>query len=206
MFITFEGPDGSGKSTIINLVSEKLKELNYDIVQTREPGGTRISEKLRDIILDRENTELTARTEALLYAAARAQHVEEFIVPNLNSGKIVLSDRYVLSSLAYQGAGRELGIESISEINKFATNNLEPDLILFFKVDPLTTLKRKNKLDTADRLELEKESFHSRVYNGYISIINKYKNNNNFVEVDATKTIEEVLEFSLYVILKSIRG
>lgn len=205
MFITFEGPDGSGKSTIIDLIYSKLLSLGYDIVKSREPGGTPISEKLRDIILDNNNKELTYRTEALLYAAARAQHVEEFIKPNLDKGKIVLSDRYVISSLAYQGVGRGLGIEEIEQINKFATNNLKPDLILFFKVNPLTTLKRKSKLDIADRLELEEEEFHSRVYRGYMSIYEENKDNPYFIGINAEKSIDEVYQECLSVIINILR-
>lgn len=205
MFITFEGPDGSGKSTILNKVYNRLED-EFNIVKTREPGGTRISEKLRDIILNKENTELTYRTEALLYAAARAQHVEEFIKPNLEEGNIVLSDRYVLSSLAYQGVGRELGIKEVEAINSFATDSLEPDLILFFKVDPITTLKRKNILQTADRLELEAEEFHSKVYNGYMEILNQHKENSNFVEIDATKGIDEVFNDCITAIMQKIGG
>lgn len=205
MFITFEGPDGSGKSTILDLVYENLAN-TYDIVKTREPGGTRISEKLRDIILDKKNTELTFRTEALLYAAARAQHVEEFIVPNLKNGKIVLSDRFVLSSLAYQGVGRELGVEEIENINNFATGKLEPDLVLFFKVDPITTLKRKSILKSADRLELEAEEFHLRVYNGYMEILKKNIDKSNFVEIDANKEIEDVLKDCINTIIKKVEG
>ena len=205
MFITFEGPDGSGKSTIINLIYSKLISLGYDTVKTREPGGTPISEKLRCIILDNNNKELTYRTEALLYAAARAQHVEEFIKPNLDNGKIVLSDRFVISSLAYQGVGRGLGIEKIDQINEFATNNLRPDLVLFFKVNPLTTLKRKSKLDIADRLELEKGEFHSRVYRGYMDIYDKNKDNRYFVGIDAEKSIDEVYKECLSVIINFLR-
>ncbi|QQK07326.1 dTMP kinase [Miniphocaeibacter halophilus] len=205
MFITFEGPDGSGKTTIINMVYNSLVEKGYKIIKTREPGGTAISEKLRDIILDKNNKELTYRTEALLYAASRAQLVEEVIYPNLQKGNIILSDRYVLSSLAYQGAGRKLGIKEIFEINKFATNNLNPDLVLFFKVDPITTLKRKNALFEADRMELEDENFHSRVYKGYMDIFEKYHENDNFVEIDATKSIEEVFSNCLNIILERIR-
>ncbi len=205
MFITFEGPDGSGKSTILNLVYDELVKRNHNIVKTREPGGTNISEKLRDIILDKENCELTYRTEALLYAASRAQHVEEFIMPNLKNGVNVISDRYVLSSLAYQGYGRGLGFDKVYEINDFATNSLNPDLTLFFIVDPLTTLKRKSGSEDADRLELEKESFHSRVYEGYMDILKRYKDKDNFVEIDATKSIEEVYQNCLSVIEERLR-
>lgn len=189
MFITFEGPDGSGKSTIIQKVYDYLIENNYDVIKTREPGGSSIAEKIRNLILDTENTKMGYRTEALLYAASRAQHVEETILPALNENKIVLCDRFLISSLAYQGVGRDLGIENVRKINEFAINGVFPDFVLFFDVDPITTLKRKSSLDTADRLEKEGNNFHERVYNGYKEILNFEKN----VEIiDATQSVEDV--------------
>ena len=189
MFITFEGPDGSGKSTIIQKVYDYLIEINYDVIKTREPGGSPIAEKIRNLILDTENTEMGYRTEALLYAASRAQHVEETILPALNENKIVLCDRFLISSLAYQGVGRDLGIENVRKINEFAINGVFPDFVLFFDVDPITTLKRKSSLDTADRLEKEGNNFHERVYNGYKEILNSEK---NIEIIDATQSVEDV--------------
>lgn len=189
MFITFEGPDGSGKSTIIQKVYDYLIENNYDVIKTREPGGSPIAEKIRNLILDTENTKMGYRTEALLYAASRAQHVEETILPALNENKIVLCDRFLISSLAYQGVGRDLGIENIRKINEFAINGVFPDFVLFFDVDPITTLKRKSSLDTADRLEKEGNNFHERVYNGYKEILNSEK---NIEIIDATQSVEDV--------------
>ena len=189
MFITFEGPDGSGKSTIIQKVYDYLIENNYDVIKTREPGGSPIAEKIRNLILDTENTEMGYRTEALLYAASRAQHVEETILPALNENKIVLCDRFLISSLAYQGVGRNLGIENVRKINEFAINGVFPDFVLFFDVDPITTLKRKSSLDTADRLEKEGNNFHERVYNGYKQILNSEK---DIEIIDATQSIEDV--------------
>ena len=189
MFITFEGPDGSGKSTIIKKVYDYLIENNYDVIKTREPGGSPIAEKIRNLILDTENTEMGYRTEALLYAASRAQHVEETILPALNEKKIVLCDRFLISSLAYQGVGRDLGIENVRKINEFAINGVFPDFVLFFDVDPITTLKRKSSLDTADRLEKEGNNFHERVYNGYKEILNSEK---NIEIIDATQSVEDV--------------
>ncbi|MDU3805288.1 MAG: dTMP kinase [Finegoldia magna] len=189
MFITFEGPDGSGKSTIIQKVYDYLIENNYDVIKTREPGGSPIAEKIRNLILDTENTEMGYRTEALLYAASRAQHVEETILPALNENKIVLCDRFLISSLAYQGIGRNLGIENVRKINEFAINGVFPDFVLFFDVDPITTLKRKSSLDTADRLEKEGNNFHERVYNGYKEILNSEK---NIEIIDATQSVEDV--------------
>ncbi|MDU5363606.1 MAG: dTMP kinase [Finegoldia magna] len=189
MFITFEGPDGSGKSTIIQKVYDYLIENNYDVIKTREPGGSPIAEKIRNLILDTENIKMGYRTEALLYAASRAQHVEETILPALNENKIVLCDRFLISSLAYQGVGRGLGIENVRNINEFAINGVFPDFILFFDVDPITTLKRKSSLDTADRLEKEGNNFHERVYNGYKEILNSEK---NIEIIDATQSVEDV--------------
>lgn len=189
MFITFEGPDGSGKSTIIQKVYDYLIENNYDVIKTREPGGSSIAEKIRNLILDTENTKMGYRTEALLYAASRAQHVEETILPALNENKIVLCDRFLISSLAYQGVGRDLGIENVRKINEFAINGVFPDFVLFFDVDPITTLKRKSSLDTADRLEKEGNNFHERVYNGYKEILNSEK---NIEIIDATQSVEDV--------------
>ena len=189
MFITFEGPDGSGKSTIIQKVYDHLIENNYDVIKTREPGGSTIAEKIRNLILDTENIKMGYRTEALLYAASRAQHVEETILPALNENKIVLCDRFLISSLAYQGVGRGLGIENVRNINDFAINGVFPDFILFFDVDPITTLKRKSSLDTADRLEKEGNNFHERVYNGYKEILNSEK---NIEIIDATQSVEDV--------------
>ncbi|MDU7889769.1 MAG: dTMP kinase [Finegoldia magna] len=189
MFITFEGPDGSGKSTIIQKVYDYLIENNYDVIKTREPGGNSIAEKIRNLILDTENTKMGYRTEALLYAASRAQHVEETILPALNENKIVLCDRFLISSLAYQGVGRDLGIENVRKINEFAINGVFPDFVLFFDVDPITTLKRKSSLDTADRLEKEGNNFHERVYNGYKEILNSEK---NIEIIDATQSVEDV--------------
>ncbi len=189
MFITFEGPDGSGKSTIIQKVYDYLIENNYDVIKTREPGGSPIAEKIRNLILDTENTKMGYRTEALLYAASRAQHVEETIIPALNENKIVLCDRFLISSLAYQGVGRDLGIENVRKINEFAINGVFPDFVLFFDVDPITTLKRKSSLDTADRLEKEGNNFHERVYNGYKEILNSEK---NIEIIDATQSVEDV--------------
>ena len=189
MFITFEGPDGSGESTIIQKVYDQLIENNYDVIKTIEPGGSPIAEKIRNLILDTENTEMGYRTEALLYAASRAQHVEETILPALNENKIVLCDRFLISSLAYQGVGRDLGIENVRKINEFAINGVFPDFVLFFDVDPITTLKRKSSLDTADRLEKEGNNFHERVYNGYKEILNSEK---NIEIIDATQSVEDV--------------
>lgn len=191
-FIAFEGSDGSGKTTILNNVEKFLTENNIDFIITREPGGTKISEEIREILLSNDNSEMSARTEALLYSASRAQHVDELILPNLQKGKLVISDRYVLSSLAYQGFGRELGYDSVKEINDFATDNLSPDYTFFFNVDPITVLKRKRNNFVTDRLENESNSYHNKVYNGYQEILKR--NKDNLIIIDASKSIEEVTE------------
>ena len=202
MFITFEGPDGSGKSTVIKAVYERLINDGYSVILTREPGGTPIAEKIRDIILDNSNTALDARTEALLYAASRRQHLVEKIWPAIKEGKIVLCDRFLDSSLAYQGEGRKLGIENILNVNLFATENTYPDLTLFFNISPEEGLKRvsKDKKRVADRLDNENANFHQEVYNGFLKVNSMYKD--RIQVVDATKSLNEVIE-NAYKIIKS---
>jgi len=186
LFITFEGPDGCGKTSIMNLIKEYYKS-NEKIIFTREPGGTKISEKIREIILSNDNSNMSPRTEALLYSASRAQHIDELIKPNLDKGNIVISD-------AYQGGGRELGVENVKKINDFAINGVNPDMIIFFYVDPLTTLKRKSLNVDADRLELSGDDFHSRVYDTYMELLEKMKDEKVLKKVDATKSMSEVFE------------
>lgn len=202
MFITFEGPDGSGKSTVIKAVYEKLLKDNFDVLLTREPGGTPIAEKIRDIILDNSNTALDARTEALLYAASRRQHLVEKIWPALKEGKIVLCDRFIDSSLAYQGGGRNLGVENVLNINLFATENTYPNISLFFDVSPEIGLSRVNsdKKRVADRLDNENENFHDKVYETFKKIV--ANNKNRFIVIDASKPLDEVIE-NTYQILKN---
>lgn len=199
-FITLEGPDGSGKSTIINLIAQYLKEEDIEFIETREPGGTLIGESIRDIILDNKNTKMSSETEALLYAASRAQHIDEKILPALKDEKLVLCDRFILSSLAYQGVGRGLGIEEVKAINDFALKGVYPDLILFFHIDPKVTLERKlGNVDT-DRLENLGSEFHKKVYKGYMDLLEMYPK--NIVMIDASLTIKEVLEQSIEAIKK----
>ncbi|EFI41478.1 dTMP kinase [Peptoniphilus sp. oral taxon 386] len=200
IFVTFEGPDGCGKSTIANLVYEKLKA-EYDVVKTREPGGTKISEKIRNIILDNENIEMTSRTEALLYAASRAQHVEEKILPALKNGSIVLCERFVLSSIAYQGFGRGLGRESIENINKFATGEVEPDVVFLFDTGNISSENRKLEFG-GDRIEICGNEFHSRVKEAYRELAKEKK----YCVIDATRGIEEVLNDCLDILYKKLEG
>lgn len=189
IFITLEGPDGSGKSTIIRLLSDYLKKKEVDFIFTREPGGTYIGEDIREIILNDKNTYMSSRTEALLYSASRSQHVHEKIRPRLEDGKVVICERFVLSSLAYQGIARGLGIEEVKAINDFAIEGVNPDLILFFDVDPIHALNRKTRKKGGDRLEKEGLSFHKKVYDGYKELISMYPE--NIKVIDASKSINE---------------
>lgn len=201
-FITLEGADGSGKSSFCRRMEKELSDLGIQYVTTREPGGTVISERIRSILLDRAHAEMSPRAEALLYAASRAQHVEEVIRPALEAGKLVLCERYVLSSVAYQGYGRELGEEPVTMINTFATDGLVPDLTLFFSVDPKQTLARKAL--AADRLEEEGAAFHGRVYEGYVRAAASYPG--RVITIDATRSEEDVFQAGKEVLLSHIRG
>ena len=200
-FISFEGPDGAGKSTVLKEILEKIgQEIKPQYIVTREPGGSKIAEKIRKIILDPENKQMADRTEALLYAASRSQLVEEVIKPALEAGKLVLSDRFIDSSLAYQGVGRYLGIDNVYEINKFATDGIMPDLTLFFDLDPEIGLQRikLERPDHEDRLEQEKINFHYKVYNGYQEINQKYAN--RIAVINANQELDQVVEDAIAVI------
>mgnify|MGYP000922923798 CR=1 FL=1 len=200
-FITFEGPEGSGKSTVIKAVVEYLTSEGYDILSTREPGGIRIAEDIRDIILSKDNTMMCARSEALLFAASRAQHLHEKILPGLEENKIILCDRFIDSSLAYQGYARGLGVEEVYQINKFAIGNKLPDLTLFFDVPPKVGLSRVfNNTRDVDRLDLETLEFHEKVYEGYQFLAKKFEN--RFVIIDGTNPVETVIEDTIQVIKK----
>lgn len=204
IFITVEGTDGSGKSTQINLLMEYLKSKGCDVLFTREPGGTQISEKIREIILDVNNKEMTGMTEALLYAAARAQHVEEKIIPAVNAGKIVICDRFVDSSIAYQGAARGLGSDVIMQINKFALNGMMPDITLFFNLSPEKGILRKKNERELDRMESEKLDFHKKVYEGYKYLCIKYPE--RVKVIDADDTVENVHEHVINTIDELLKG
>ncbi len=189
-FITIEGTDGGGKSTQIEKLVEYLKSMGREVVVTREPGGTSISEKLREILLDAKNSEMTDITEALLYAASRAQHVEEKILPAVKEGKIVICDRFLDSSIVYQGYARGLDIEMIKTINSFALSKIKPDITLFFDIRPEIGILRKKNMHDLDRMEQEKIDFHNKVYNGYKALLNE--NPERIKRIDAEKTIDEV--------------
>ena len=204
LFITLEGPDGSGKTTIANLAKERLEKEGISVLLTREPGGSKIAEEIRNIILDKENINMDFKTEALLYAAARRQHLVEKVLPALNDNKLVLCDRFVDSSLVYQGVGRNLGIDNVYNINLFAIEDIMPTLTIFFDIDPTEGLKRtkKDTNRTLDRLDLEATSFHQKVYEGYREVIKKYPD--RIVVVDASKSIDEVLNDVLSIIKERI--
>lgn len=193
LFITFEGNDGSGKSSALQAVKQELKELGYDVLYTREPGGSPIAEKIRELILDKANLGMDDKTEALLYAASRREHITKTIIPALNEGKIILCDRFLDSSLAYQGYARELGVENVLNMNQFATEGLFPDLTILVCVHPEIGMSRIKKDERdMDRLEIEKMTFHTKVYEGYLKVADQY--NNRIVAINGEQTKEEVLQ------------
>lgn len=173
-FVTFEGCEGSGKSTQVRLLSEKLKQAGVDFIVTREPGGSAVAEQIRKIILDGANSAMCDECEALLYAAARIQHLKEIVEPALAEGKLVLCDRFVDSSLAYQGYARGLGEEYVASVNSAALNKYAPDLTLFLDISPESAFERKHGADKGDRIEQLGLDFHRKVYEGYLALAAKY--------------------------------
>lgn len=191
-FITFEGGEGTGKTTIINYISKYLESKGYNVVSTREPGGIDIAEQIRSIILDIKNTKMDYRTEALLYAASRTQHLAEKVIPALKENKIVLCDRYLDSSLVYQGIARGLGIENVLKVNMFALEYM-PNITFFIDVKPEICFKRlKDNNREMDRLDLEKMDFHNMVYEGYKQIAKMYPE--RIVSIDGDRLIEDIIE------------
>ena len=185
MFIAIEGMDGSGKSTQIELLRQYFEQRHQEAVITREPGGTDIGEQIREILLRPENQAMAARTEALLYAASRAQHVAELIEPTLAAGKIVISDRYVVSSYVYQGIARGLGLEAVERINQFAINGRVPDLTIFLFVSQEQALRRKKAQKELDRLEAESMAFHAKVNQGFRQLAESYPYPRMIIGADA---------------------
>lgn len=206
LFITFEGPDGSGKTTILNKVANYFKEKEIDFVQTREPGGSNIAQQIRNILLDEKNIGLSSTTEALLFAASRAQHYDEIVKPALDHDQIVLCDRFIDSSLAYQGYARGLGMQEILDVNNFAISNQLPDLTIFFDIKPELGLERINQ--SADReinrLDLEGLKFHQKVYEGYQEVIKKYPK--RIVCIDASQSIEQVFAEVIQILKERLDG
>lgn len=196
LFITFEGIDGSGKTTQIRLLYDYLVKEGYSVVLTREPGGTRIGDNIRGLLLDPENREMTDRTEVLLYAASRAQHVQEVILPAVESGKIVLCDRFVDASLAYQGYGQDGALDEIVGINQYATGKVKPDrtymLMLSLEKSRERLQIRFAEEEGPDRIELKPVTYHSRVWHGFNKIASE--NPHRIRQVNAGGSIEEIQE------------
>ena len=202
LFITFEGPNGSGKTTVATAVCERLKEKGYEVIHTREPGGIAISEDIRKIILDPKNTSMDPKTEALLYAASRRQHLVEKVFPAIKEGKIVICERFLDSSLAYQGYGRKLGFDEVLSINMFAIDNTYPDLTIYLDVDEQVGLDRLADRSFKDRLDQESIEFHHLVSEGYREVLRRFKDRISIV--DASQDKESVIQDSLDLIIKKI--
>lgn len=199
-FITFEGGECSGKTSIIEAVKKVLDEKGIEYICTREPGGIKIAEQIRSVILDVNNTEMTKECETLLYAAARMQHLSQRVIPALNEGKVVLCDRFLDSSLAYQGYARGIGMESVLKANSFALDYL-PELTIFIDVTPDVALKRlSQRHEKQDRLDLEEMDFHKRVYEGYHEVLKMYPD--RVVRIDGNQSLEAVTKECIDTILK----
>ena len=201
-FLSMEGPDGCGKTTQANLLEKSLRQMGFELVRTREPGGCPISEKIRQIILDTENAEMCANCEALLYAASRAQHVHQVIRPAVEAGKVVLSDRFVDSSVAYQGGGREMGVEMIRQINEPAVDGMLPDATVYLAIDHDTAMKRRLSASRPDRLELESSAFHGRVQAAYEELIER--DGRRFIVVSGDQPAEEIARQVLRQVLRRL--
>ena len=194
LFITFEGPEGAGKTTILQAAADQLTKNGHSVLATREPGGIEISERIREVILNPSHTAMDPKTEALLYAAARRQHLVEKVKPALEEGKIVLCDRFIDSSLAYQGYARGLGIDEVFSVNQFAIGNMMPNMTIYFDIDPEEGMKRINinHAREKNRLDLEKLHFHQLVQKGYKEVMNRFPG--RFRIVDASQNVEHVLK------------
>lgn len=192
LFITIEGMDGSGKTTQINVIKEYMSQKGYNVVLTREPGGTEISEKIRDLILDSANTKMSEVAEMLLYAAARAQVVAQLIRPAIEAGNIVICDRFVDSSYAYQGFGRGIDFDTIADVNRAAVDGMMPDITFFIDISPEIALKRRMASTGADRIEKEHMEFHMKVYSGYKRLAALYPE--RIKTIDGNRGVEEIAE------------
>ena len=201
-FLSMEGPDGCCKTTQANLLEQSLRQLGFDLVRTREPGGCPISEKIRQIILDTENAEMCGTCEALLYAASRAQHVHQVIRPAVEAGKVVLSDRFVDSSVAYQGGGRAMGVDMIRQINEPAVDGMLPDATVYLAIDHTTAMNRRLSASRPDRLEMESGAFHGRVQAAYEELINRDRQ--RFIVVSGDQPVEEIARQVLRQVLKRL--
>lgn len=192
LFVTFEGPEGAGKTTVLNKIAERLQRQQIDVLQTREPGGVEIAEKIREVILNPAHTQMNERTEALLYAAARSQHFYEVVEPAIEKGKLVLCDRFIDSSLAYQGYARGIGMDEVLAINEFAIGKRFPDLTILFDIEPEIGLARihAHREREVNRLDAESLSFHHKVREGYYEAVKRYPH--RIKVVNANNSIEEV--------------
>ena len=188
-FLSIEGLDGSGKTTQINLITDAMDRYGFEVQHSREPGGCKVSEAIRQVLLDVNNVGMDGVTEAILYAAARAQHVREVIRPAVAAGKVLLCDRFVDSSVAYQGGGRQLGVQRILDINAPAVDGTLPMATIYLDIDHETSLKRRSAASVLDRIEMEADSFHARTEAAYRELI--ARDPQRFIVVDATQTPEE---------------
>ncbi len=204
IFITFEGIEGTGKSTQTDLLCEHLFKEGIDHVRTVEPGGTPIGDEIRQILLSVDNKAMSARTELLLYAASRAQHVDEVIVPALRSGKVVVCDRFTDSTVAYQGYGRGLDMELIHKLNDICTGGIKPDITFLLDTEVEAGLSRNRTANKVDRLELEAEEFHQKVRKGYIEI--SEKESDRVRVIDSGQEIEKVSEEIIKVLTEFMKG
>ena len=186
-FVTFEGCEGVGKSKQIHLLEEYLKRNGIDYYLTREPGGTSVSEQIRAVILDSKNASMTDECEAMLYAAARVQLLKEEIKPRLDAGQLVLCDRYIDSSFAYQAYARGLGFDFVKMINSYAIENFSPDCTLFLNLTPAEAFKRKGGVDKNDRVELSGAEFHQKVYEGYVSLSKIFSDRITSIDASGSK-------------------
>lgn len=204
-FITVEGGEGAGKTSAIRSMERLLQDNGFDVVVTREPGGIAIAEQIREVILDKRNVDMDGRTEALLYAAARRQHLVQKVIPALREGKAVLCDRFIDSSLAYQGYARGLGIDEIFAMNRFAIHETMPDLTFYMDVSPEVGLARihSNRNREVNRLDLEALAFHERVRAGYLQLLERFPE--RIVKVDAEKSEEEVVRTLSGILLERLK-
>ncbi|HBJ03004.1 MULTISPECIES: dTMP kinase [Lysinibacillus] len=205
LFITFEGPEGAGKTTVIQKIAERLAEKNIDVLATREPGGIEIAEKIRTIILNPAHTAMDERTEALLYAAARSQHYFEKVQPALDAGKLVICDRFIDSSLAYQGYARGIGIDEVLSINEFAIGKKLPDMTILFDIAPEVGLARIYATGNREvnRLDVESLTFHQKVHEGYLLLVERYPERIRIVNAD--QDIDSVVEDVWSLLLDAIQ-
>lgn len=204
IFISFEGIEGTGKSTLTGMLSEHLTSKGYRVVRTAEPGGARISQKIRELLLSLDHTEMAPLTELLLYNAARAQHVAEVILPALERGDIVITDRFSDSTFAYQGYGRGLDMKIIDQLDVIATGGLRPDLTLLLDLDVATGLRRNKAINKNDRLESEDIAFHEKVRAGFIGLASMHKDRIRLI--DASVSAPEVFRFVIEVVSSFIES